>query len=324
MNAEQARAKYEKFPLITEQPSWFREIVGMPMIEGAVNVDGSRVHYLEFGDRSKPSMVLVHGNGAHAWWFLPMGQMLAKDWHVVAITLTGMGDSDWRPQYTRETLADDVIGVIDHLGLDKPMLVGHSFGGLITLAAAGKISHRLAGLILMDFVVRTPEHHVEWFADRTKNQPRRIYPSFEAALGRFRLLPEQVCANAFFLRWIAERSVCTIPQGWSWKFDPTIYDNMRVGTDLPETLNGLQCPLGCVFGEDTLEFERSSLTDMVRLSPKGTPFVKVTDAQHHLMLDQPHKTTEVVSTMATQLTAVSSSDVLTGVVNASQSATVSP
>ena len=59
-------------------------------------VEGARVHYLRWGDKARPGLLLVHGNAAHAYWWSFIAPFLARDYNVAAIDLSGMGDSDWR------------------------------------------------------------------------------------------------------------------------------------------------------------------------------------------------------------------------------------
>ena len=70
---------------------------------------------------------------------------------LVTVDLRGFGASD-APEsgYGMDDLADDVLGVADHLGLDRFVLGGHSMGGYVALRVAARYLDRLAGLVLID------------------------------------------------------------------------------------------------------------------------------------------------------------------------------
>lgn len=97
--------------------------------------DGTRIEYAELGEG--PALVLVHGitENRHAW--DPILPALGEHWRVVALDLRGHGDSDRNPPYDPVTLASDVRAVVDDLGLDAPLIVGHSLGGVVVTAYGG-------------------------------------------------------------------------------------------------------------------------------------------------------------------------------------------
>ena len=62
--------------------------------------------------------------------------------------------------------------------------------------------------------------------------PLKVYPTEEAAVARFRLIPEQPCDNPYIIDYIARDARChSVAGGYAWKFDPAIF--ARVGTDEP-------------------------------------------------------------------------------------------
>ena len=103
-----------------EAPGWFAKALETPYEEGAITVDGARIHYLQWGGVSdKPGIVLVHGNGAHAHWWTFIAPFLLEHYRVVALDLSGMGDSDHRERYSPEGFAAEVVGVMDAAGVRR-------------------------------------------------------------------------------------------------------------------------------------------------------------------------------------------------------------
>ncbi|MGI9345581.1 MAG: alpha/beta fold hydrolase [Gammaproteobacteria bacterium] len=290
--------------LVTQRPPWFEQALQVPMREGWVQVGGAGVHYLEWGDPSQQDLVLLHGNNAHAHWFLPTGALLSDRFHCISMTFSGMGDSEWRPMYDREIMESDVIGVIQQLKLQKPVLMAHSFGGMISVPAAARLGQELGALMIVDFVARPKAKVEEWFQDRPKQiRSTRVYEDKKTCMDRFRLLPDQPCANQWLLEYIAEKSVRPVAGGWTWKFDPRIYAHMRLGNDHEAMIRNMQVPIGFLYGAQTVEFNSGSLQDMCDMMPEHAPICGLQQAQHHLMLDQPLAYAEVVARMADQLMA---------------------
>jgi pimeloyl-ACP methyl ester carboxylesterase len=118
-----------------------------------VEVNGIKVNYLE-GGSGTTHVVLVHGSGpgvtAYANWRLVI-PTLAENFHVVAPDMVGFGHTE-RPsdaKYDLQTWADQTIGVMDALGIQKAHLVGNSFGSAIALRATTQNPDRVDKLVLL-------------------------------------------------------------------------------------------------------------------------------------------------------------------------------
>ena len=213
--------------------------------------------------------------------------MLSEKYHFVVMSFSGMGGSDWRSFYTRDTFVDDVWGVVKDTGMKDPIVVGHRFGGMVSLITASKHSEAMSGLLLVDFVVNKPEEHHEWYEDRVPARPPRIVNEREELIKRFRLMPPQQCINQYLVDYIADHSIRETEKGWAWTFDPSAYDGLIIGSDHSKILSELSCPVGFYYGEHTIEFKEGELQTMKDLLPEDSPIFGLKDAQHHLMLDQP-------------------------------------
>jgi pimeloyl-ACP methyl ester carboxylesterase len=107
------------------------------------------------GPDDGPVVMLLHGGGQnrHAW--KGSGAALAAHgYRVVALDARGHGDSAWDPaaDYDMETLARDLLAVIDQLGADRPAVVGASLGGITALEAHAVTGHRdiFSAMVLVD------------------------------------------------------------------------------------------------------------------------------------------------------------------------------
>lgn len=92
--------------------------------------DGTEIAFDDHRGGNETPVVLVHGITESAVSWDPVIDRLTPDRRVVAVDLRGHGRSATASDYGFEALADDVDSVIEHLGLDRPHLVGHSLGGV--------------------------------------------------------------------------------------------------------------------------------------------------------------------------------------------------
>ncbi len=94
---------------------------------------------------SKPGLLLVHGNGAHAHWWDFVAPYLTDDYHVVAMTFSGMGDPGWRDElHDGNVRAGTARRLRRRRPLfkhgEKPIIVAHSFGGFVTILTGANMA----------------------------------------------------------------------------------------------------------------------------------------------------------------------------------------
>ena len=113
-----------------------------------VAINGIKLAYIRRG-KGTP-LVLIHGYPLdHASWN-EVASLLENEFDVIAPDLRGFGQSTTvETPYTILDMADDLAGLLDHLGIDKVALAGHSMGGYVALAFAKKYSQRMSGLGLV-------------------------------------------------------------------------------------------------------------------------------------------------------------------------------
>jgi len=115
-----------------------------------VSVDGVRLACYIGGAADAPPLVLLHGLGSQASTWDTVAAEFAKHFRVLAIDQRGHGDSDRPGEYSFELMRDDILGVLDRLGLDRINLLGHSMGGTVAYLIAEKEPGRIGRLILED------------------------------------------------------------------------------------------------------------------------------------------------------------------------------
>lgn len=269
-------------------PAWFDAAIADEPERGAVEVDGARIETLTWGQRGRPGLVFLHGNGAHAEWWRFIAPAFAANWRILALTWSGMGGSDWRPAYSGETFAREVFAAAEAGGLHdsplKPTLVAHSFGGFVAMHCAARYGDRLRAAVLVDSAIDPPGRRHD--GPPRRERPNRIYPTFEATLARFRLAPPQDCENLFAVDFIGRHSIKEVEGGFTWKFDPFLWRNFELG-DLAGLLQDARCPVALMWGARSGLVTPEVAAYMAGIAPPGTPLVPIPDADHHVMLDQP-------------------------------------
>ncbi|KQP85139.1 alpha/beta fold hydrolase [Aeromicrobium sp. Leaf291] len=277
-------------------PAWFTAALAEQPEHATVDVDGVRITYRAWGPVDEPVTVLVHGGAAHAGWWDHVGPLL--DGRVVALDLSGHGDSDHRDVYALETWAAEVMAVARAQGSTRPpAVVGHSMGGFVALTTARDHGAALAGAVAIDSPVREMSSEARaWIASHGVIPAPKLHPDREAILARFRTLPADDATLDYVHRHIAEGSVREVPAsdgepgGWRWKFDPRIFLRSRME---PEELAEAACPVALLRGDRGMA--TSDITDAVAERLGGhVPVTVVRDSGHHVMLDQPLALTAAV------------------------------
>ena len=269
-------------------PAWFASALAHAPERSRIEVDGAGIEVLTWGERGKPGLLLLHGNGAHADWWSFIAPFFAADYRVAAFSWSGMGGSDHRPAYSIEGFVAEMFAVVEAAGLDAagpPLVVGHSFGGFPMMAAVHAHGERLAAAVIVDTPFRQPGEPGGRPPNAT-NRPHRIYPTLTEALARFRFAPPQGCPNPFIADFMARKSLVEVESGWTWRFDPFLWHRFEVGNER-SLLADSKCPVALIWGERSLLMPPERIAAMRALLPPDMPAVAIPNAEHHVMVDQP-------------------------------------
>jgi pimeloyl-ACP methyl ester carboxylesterase len=270
-------------------PEWFRAALAVPFTDNEVTVDGAAVHYLAWGEPGRRGLVFVHGGGAHAHWWTHVAARFAEEFRVVAVDLTGHGDSDHRDLYEFEQWTEEVVTVAHAAGIDgAPVVVGHSMGGFVTITTAALHGDRLAGVIVCDSPVTQPDPEIEQYRLRTAFGMPRTYETVDDALARFRTVPPQEHYLDFVIDHVARRSLRPVQGGWKWKFDRRIFEQFAASmraVALPY-LSQVRCRFALLRSECGLVTPTIG-ESMYEALGRVAPVIEIPEAGHHAMLDQP-------------------------------------
>ena len=275
--------------MLAGAPGWFRRALEVPYTDATVVVDGAQVHFVAWGEPGKRGLVFVHGGGAHAHWWTHIAATFANDFRVAAIDLSGHGDSSHRERYDLRQWTDEVMAVAGAAGMDgPPVVVGHSMGGMVTIATAAMHPDAVAGVIICDSPVTSPDPEVNAHRSKDAFGRPRTYASVEEALERFRTVPTQRNDLDYVIDHVARRSIRAVEGGWQWKFDRRIFDSFQDG--MRSIAKPYLAQVTCRFA--LLRSEYGLVTpgigaEMYDDLGRNAPVIEIPQAGHHAMLDQP-------------------------------------
>lgn len=291
-------------------PDWFNWAIGQKGQSKRVEVKGCSIHYLAWepddGVAQRGGILFVHGGGANAHWWSHIAPFFKAGYRVASIDLSGMGDSGNRDEYNATLRAEEIRAVIEDADLGpKTYLVGHSFGGFMSMRYAALYGDSLAGLVIADSPLYPPGEDEGQRARANPMGAIRVYPTFEEAVARFRLRPRQPCDNDYIVEYIARHSIKAMKSGagkggWIWKFDTNAMSGRRFAEPFHEHLAAANCPSALfIAAESALVTDEMAAYTHGLMGP-GAPLVVIPAAHHHLILDQP---LAFVAALRTQLEA---------------------
>ncbi len=272
-----------------DAPDWFRRALRIPQTDVEVEVDGCTIHAMASGPAGRRGLVFVHGGGAHAHWWTHVSALFSTEFRVVAVDLSGHGDSGGRAGYSLEQWTDEVMAAAEAGRINgPPVVIGHSMGGFVTIATAARHPDRLSGAIVCDSPVTEPDPEIEAYQLREAFGHPRTYASVDEAVRHFRTIPAQDHYLAYVMDHVAHHSLRRVAGGWQWKFDPRVFEQFGGtirGVALPY-LSQVRCRFALLRSEHglvTADIGRFMYNELGRV----TPVIELPEAGHHAMLDQP-------------------------------------
>ena len=124
-------------------------------IGGWAAINGLQVHYLSWSppsDASGPLPVLaLHGLASSSSWYQRLAGRLSGQFRILAPDQRGHGRTTQAPSgYDWQTLASDAVGLLDHFGIDRAVVLGHSWGGHVASNLAARFPDRVSRLVMID------------------------------------------------------------------------------------------------------------------------------------------------------------------------------
>ncbi len=140
-----------------------------------VDTPTTKVSYVDVHRAPGPTLVFLHGISAGWRWFAHLFPVLSQRYRVVALDLPGFGGSPFsRHHVTFNGLADVVVDACDALGIESPVVVGHSMGSLVGTRAAVRHPSRLGQLIITGGPILSLVHLLRRPVDTFRRHPRSV------------------------------------------------------------------------------------------------------------------------------------------------------
>ncbi len=143
------------------------------MNDVAISADGVPIHY-EVDGVGTTALLFVHGWSCDRSYWGGQASHFAQQYKVATIDLAGHGESGLdRKAWTMAAFGEDVVAVVNKLGLTQVVLIGHSMGGPVVIEAVRRMLDRVVGIVGVDTF-----HDVE--QTRTEEQVAEVLASFRA------------------------------------------------------------------------------------------------------------------------------------------------
>lgn len=246
--------------------------------------------YRRFGTAGGIPVAIVHGLSFFSYDWIGVASELAGDREVVAMDQRGFGDSTWSPSrdYAVPTMAADIVALLDHLGWQRAILVGHSMGGRNAAYCAAQNPARIAGLVLVDYSPENAPAGSKRVTDTIAGQPD-VFPGVDEAM-RYFGVPIDSPRRARF-----EAYLRPVPGGVQVKRDLHFRDQFRrvketgerpkLGVDMWQVLGELACPALVVRGARSDMFAPETVAKVKAANPR-IALVEV-DGGHNVAGDNP-------------------------------------
>lgn len=264
---------------------WVQRMIDSPGRSAYQNDEGRRTHYLEWGDPCNPRvMLLLHGFLGHAHWWDFVAPWFAAEYRVMAIDFCGMGDSSHQPHYSNQVFVDQVGAVLRTIG-SPVTVVGHSFGGRITVFAAHAFPQLIARGIIVDTKLGFADRP---FQPRFAPRPKRLYPDLALVHSRFRFVPEEPPVLPAIMQHLARHSANQLSDGYMWKFDEALLGGVdwRSVTE-GELLHEIAVPLDFIAGELSEVVSAELAQRIGKALRNGRGPITIPSAYHHVPVNQP-------------------------------------
>lgn len=263
-------------------------------------INGIRLHYLDWGGAAHRTIVLAHGGSAHAHWWDFVAPGLTPLGRVLALDFRGHGRSAWAdpPDYGPPAYLKDLVGFLEFLGTPA-VLVGHSMGGELAQRVAVHHPHLLEALVIVDSAhgglpMMT---RLMWrWKRRKQGGTRPELDSPEALIARFRLSPPGHALSLQALAQLALKGAEQLPNGkWAFRFDPkTRIWRRRPGDFAKPRLSAITMPTLLLRGEHSALVSARMARRMHR-GIRGSVLRTIPHAYHHVPLDNPAATVAAIS-----------------------------
>ncbi|MBW2650436.1 MAG: alpha/beta hydrolase [Deltaproteobacteria bacterium] len=262
-----------------------------------LDINGLRLHYLDWGNNGHQPMLLLHGFTAHAHVWDDFALNFGSYYHVIALDQRGHGESQWSKEgsYSIEDHFVDLTNFVETLGLRKLILVGHSMGGRNALFYTACNSVNVERLVLIDARPGNNPESSEALRHLLLNLPLEEGSLDEVVRKVYALYPylsREICYHMVSHGYKQMRNGKLVP-----KYDVRMSLHLErseyaVG-DLWPLMNNLSCSTLVIRGEESSFLSRQDAKKMCELIPKSG-YREIPHATHMPAQENPDATKRAI------------------------------
>ncbi|MFN8521584.1 MAG: alpha/beta hydrolase [Chloroflexota bacterium] len=246
-------------------------------------VNGLRLHYVDWGTAGRPPLLLLHGLAVHARSWDHQAERLSAGFHVVAMDQRGHGDSDRPPprDYATAHYVADMVGIEDALGWRKMSVIGQSMGGHNGMLFAMDHPDRVERLVISDV---EPVFRYDLLGPTRHATELPVYARLEDLIEEYRRRAPNTDDATHRRR--AEHATRALPDGrLTLKYDVNAPRNWDA-VDLWPRLREIRCPTLVLRGEISPVLRQEDAERMAATIP-DCRLVVIPGAGHSVASDNP-------------------------------------
>lgn len=259
-------------------------------------VDDLFLSGLTWGPEDGTPVLALHGWMDHAGSFEVLAPLL-HGCHVVALDLSGQGQSGHRAPHATYNIWDDlpqIVGLLDQLGWEDCVLLGHSRGADISSLFAAALPERVRAFVALDALVPEPTADsvvatLRAFLQQTRYQvqrPVRIFKDRNAYVAR----RVQQGNSAGTANSLADRALEETPEGFRMRGDPRLFASSAIKLtqrQVEDVLQAIQCPVLNIWASEGSLQSRPGFAELVYRAEALVPIYETVElaGDHHLHLE---------------------------------------
>jgi pimeloyl-ACP methyl ester carboxylesterase len=264
-----------------------------PPADRFVEVNGLRLHYVDWGGEGKQPFIMVHGLDRVARTYDHIATQFTSRYRVLAIDMRGHGDSSWDPQgrYLVEDHVGDLEGIVAQLKLRDLVLWGNSTGGRVVQVFAGKHPELVSRVISEDVGPERPRQIADGYAKRVE-QERAGWASTEELLAQLRKANPRM-APAVLEAYVRYGSKKRADGRIEWKRDPQLVKGF-VATDLWRFVREIKAPILYILGGRSTIVPAETQAEL-RKTLANAQLITIPDVGHYPSDEQPDEVVRIVN-----------------------------
>jgi esterase len=258
--------------------------------DGYLNVNGLRLHYINWGMGGHKTMLLLHGFMAHAHTWDEFALNFRNRYHIIALDQRGHGESQWSKNgfYTIDDHLSDIAKIIKILKLRNLIIIGHSMGGRNALFYTACYPENVERLVLIDARLWSNLRNSKALRHQLINLPLQTFSLSEveqAIQNLYPCLSTKTCKHLAYYGYKKIKDRKFVP-----KFDVrmSLQSNLLdyIAEDLRPFLTNVACPTLVIRGKESLFLSRADARKICSIIPNAK-FREIPMATHMPVQENP-------------------------------------